>query len=306
MSYINGGRSANRGSCAGCCRLPYELSDKNLKNKYLLSTKDLNTLFNIDKLMNVDSLKIEGRMKSKEYVYIVTSLYRKAIDSYYDKGIIDITEKDVEKLKKVFNREFTKGFLFNEENNNIVNQIRPNHQGVEIGKVLDYKNNKAYIKLSDDLNINDGIRIMGTNDIGFIVTNMFINNERVKEAKKDNIVAIKTKEVLKDSIVVKTTDYKLINNINDLLKRDKKILIDMEVNAYIGKPLQIIFNDFKTKVIINGNNVLKAINAPLSDEDIKKSLCKLGDSIYELNNIKINKNDNIFMIKSKKSMIIFM
>ena len=299
MSYINGGRSANRGACAGCCRLPYDLiSDKKVnENKYLLSTKDLNALFNIDKLIdtNVDSLKIEGRMKSKEYVYIVTSLYRKAIDSYISKGIIDINEEDIKNLKKVFNREFTKGFLFNENNNDIVNQIRSNHQGIEIGKVIDYKNSKAYIKLNDDLSINDGIRIIGENDIGFIVTNMLVNNEKVKEAHKNDIVTIKTEQVFKNSTVLKTTDYKLINKINDLLKIDRKVLINIEVRAYIDKPLEISFSDNNFIVLIKGNDVVKSINAPIGFDDIKKSLGKLGESIYELNNITINKDDDIFI-----------
>ena len=87
MSALIGGRSGNRGTCAQICRQPYSLEiDGKLvsKNQYLLSTKDLNTLDNIGQLIDsgVDSLKIEGRMKRPEYVYLVTSIYRKAIDNY--------------------------------------------------------------------------------------------------------------------------------------------------------------------------------------------------------------------------------
>ena len=80
MSSLIGGRSGNRGSCAGTCRLPYDLVsiDENKQkilnqNKYLLSMKDLNTLENIGSLIEagVDSFKIEGRMKREEYIYLV-------------------------------------------------------------------------------------------------------------------------------------------------------------------------------------------------------------------------------------------
>ena len=145
MSSLIGGRSGNRGTCAQCCRMKYDLIKNSdvIDSGYLLSTKDLCALNNIDKLIDigVDSLKIEGRMKRKEYVYLAVSLYRKAIDSYCDTGKINITSKDIYDLKKIFNRKFTQGFLFNENNNNFINKERPNHQGVEIGKVISIKNN---------------------------------------------------------------------------------------------------------------------------------------------------------------------
>lgn len=76
MSSCIGGRSGNRGRCAGPCRLPYD------GDRYLLSMKDLNTLYSLPELYlaGVDSLKIEGRMKSPLYVAGVTSVYRKYLD----------------------------------------------------------------------------------------------------------------------------------------------------------------------------------------------------------------------------------
>ena len=115
MSSLIGNRSGNRGTCTQCCRKSYDLYDnsgnKLNQNKYLLSTKDLNTLNNIDKFIDsgIDSFKIEGRMKSKEYVYYVVSLYKKAIDSYYDNKHVSINEDEEKTLKTIFNRQFTKG-----------------------------------------------------------------------------------------------------------------------------------------------------------------------------------------------------
>lgn len=105
MSSLIGGRSGNRGTCAQCCRQRYDLIIDNQKvnnDEYLLSTKDLNTLEHIGELIDagVDSLKIEGRMKRPEYVYLVVSLYRRAIDNYLTKGKITIDNNDVIELKK--------------------------------------------------------------------------------------------------------------------------------------------------------------------------------------------------------------
>ncbi len=86
MSSIIGGRSGNRGRCAQPCRLPYSVGSEN--DIYPLSLKDYNGAYNLDKLLEigVDSLKIEGRMKSADYVYGVTKIYRKLIDEYYKTG----------------------------------------------------------------------------------------------------------------------------------------------------------------------------------------------------------------------------
>lgn len=127
MSSLIGNRSGNRGTCAQCCRKSYDLYDENNnklnKDKYLLSMKDLCTLDNIDKIISsgVDSLKIEGRAKRPAYVYLVVSIYRKVIDEYYKTGKLNIDDKYIIELKKMFNRCFTKGFVLNEENSNIVN-----------------------------------------------------------------------------------------------------------------------------------------------------------------------------------------
>ena len=161
FSSLNGGRSGNRGECTQCCRLPYALYENNKRidteGNYLLSTKELNTLDNLKEILDTDivSLKIEGRMKSPEYVGYVTRLYRKLIDNYYNKEEMIITDEERENLKLLFNREFTTGYLFN--NSNIMNIKTPNHLGIEIGKVIRVDKDKVHIKLTKTLNqaIND-------------------------------------------------------------------------------------------------------------------------------------------------------
>ena len=97
FSSLNGGRSGNRGECVQSCRMQYDLYENDKKidtqGNYLLSTKDLNTLNNLKDILDTDivSLKIEGRMKSPEYVGYVTKLYRNLIDNYYNHKKMIIT-----------------------------------------------------------------------------------------------------------------------------------------------------------------------------------------------------------------------
>lgn len=301
MSYLIGGRSGNRGACAGSCRLPYDVIRENKKlniGHYPLSMKDLNTLSNIDKLidLNIDSIKIEGRMKRPEYVYIVVALYRKVIDEYVKTGKINIKEEDIKELKKIFNREFTKGFIFNEENNLIVNEQKPNHQGIEIGKVIDYKNNYATIKLTDDLNINDGIRFIDEKDYGFIVTSMLKNNNKVSCAKAGDIIKIKSENKIKNrTIVVKTSDYNQLNEIKQKISVKRKVNIDCSVYAKIGEKISVTYNDNKNTVTVFGNIVEKSKNYPITKDKIKNQLEKLGDTVYQINKFSIESDENIFI-----------
>ena len=302
MSALIGNRSGNRGTCAQCCRQPYSLEIDNKivsNNEYLLSTKDLNTLENIGKLieLGIHSLKIEGRMKRPEYVYLVTSLYRKAIDNYVKYKETKITSDDIKDLKKLFNREFTKGFLYNEENDKYINTFRPNHLGIEIGTVLDINKGQAIIKLKEELNINDGIRIIGNKDIGSIVTIMYKNGNRVKSATKGDIVSIPFKEKInKESIVLKTTDYNQIKEIENKIKIDKKIKIDGKCILKVGESIKLIVSDSKNIVEKNSDYIIEeAKTTETTINRVKEQLNKLGDTIYEFDNIEIDSDFNIFV-----------
>ena len=292
MSSLIGGRSGNRGTCVQSCRQPYDLIVDNKKintDNYLLSTKDLCTLDNLKELIEsgVNSLKIEGRMKRCEYVYLVTKIYRKAIDSYYNTGKVDINESDIKELKKIFNRDFTKGFIFNEINDNFTNSYRPNHMGIDIGKVIDYKNGYVYIKLTDDLNNQDGIRFVD-NDIGLTVTNIKIKND---------VAVIKVKDKIRlGSRVVKTTDYKQLQMIDELINKGKKINIDITLIVNKEKPIILILDDGVNSVSMASEYIVQSsINNPTSKQRIIEQITKLGNTVYEANNIDSFIDDNIFI-----------
>ena len=304
MSSLIGNRSGNRGTCAGSCRQSYSIGDENnniiLNNKYPLSMKDLCSLENLKTLLDigVTSLKIEGRMKSSSYVYTVVKLYRLAIDSYYKNNNIYIDEKELYNLKKIFNREFTKGFLFDEENNKVINMKRPNHQGVEIGKVINYKNNVATIKLNDEININDGLRIVGKKDIGVNVNNFYINSKLVKTAKKGDIITIKVNDkVEKDDKVLLTLDSKLNEEINNIISSNqRKVLVKAKFIAKEDKQITFELTDFINKVVvISENKVTKALNKPITKEEIKEKLNKIKDTVYKYESLDIEIDDNIFI-----------
>ena len=295
MSKFIGGRSGNRGECAGACRLSYDVVDCNNnilnKNKYPISTKDLNTIYYIDKL-------IESGMKSKEYVYMVVKLYRDTIDNYYKTGKVIVNEEYLLKLKKIFNREYTKGFLFNINNNELINSYRPNHMGVNVGKVLNYKNGYATILLTDHVSIGSGLRVLSKNnkDVGILVNEFYKNNKLVKDAYKNDIISIKVHDkVFKNDIVVITNDKSISNSIEDFIKNNKrKVLISGKVSCKLGI-ITLEVSDGINKVVVSSNNVFKSINKSTTKEDISVKLNKLVNTVYKFNSLDINIDSNLFI-----------
>lgn len=154
MSSMIGGRSANRGMCAQACRLPYELQNRALQKSlpspgdHLLSPQDLCTVDRVDDLVaaGVASLKIEGRMKSPEYVFAVTSVYRKALDAALAKENAAITDADRDRLTDAFSRGFTTAYLDGKRGNDIMSYQRPNNRGLFLGRVDEVRDGAAYLK----------------------------------------------------------------------------------------------------------------------------------------------------------------
>lgn len=109
MSFVLGGRSANRGRCAQPCRLPFDMPLT--KNQYPLSLKDMCLAGNITDIirLGVSSLKIEGRQKSADYVYGVTRIYRRLLDEKRNAA-----DGEIKELSRLFSRDgFTKGYFEN-------------------------------------------------------------------------------------------------------------------------------------------------------------------------------------------------
>lgn len=306
MSSLIGGRSGNRGSCAGSCRQKYDLVVKEdgvykkvNEDAYLLSTKDLNTLEYLGELIEagVESFKIEGRMKRPEYVYLVVRLYRKAIDQYCKEKRIEITKEDILELKKIFNREFTKGFLFHEEEQNLMNQKRPNHMGIPIGKVVSYQKGMVTIKLWEKLQNGDGIRIIGKKDSGTTVTKIIKNKVQQMKVLKGVIELPYKETVSKGDIVVKTTDKEQLDTIEQALKEKKrKVAITLSLILKIGHFPLLTLEDGKNKVVVTGfHKVEKALKTETSKQRIQEQICRFGDSVYRVENKTLEIDESIFI-----------
>ena len=297
FSSLNGGRSGNRGRCVGSCRLPYEIyqNNKKLNIKYPLSTKDLCTVNNIKEILdlNISSLKIEGRMKSPEYVGYVTKVYRRLIDEYYENKNPKIKENELINLYKLYNRTFTNGYLFND---NIYNTKSSNHLGYNLGQIIKINSKKIYIKLTDNLYMEDALRFNKSNK-GMIVNKIY--NEKgllVNHVNKGDIAIVDNKVNLKikDS-VNKTIDKKLLKEIQNV--KEKKIPISFSVYAKINKPLSITINDGNNKITKTSIILQKANNLPTKEEEIKEKLSKLGNTPFKIKKIDIKKDDVFIPLK---------
>lgn len=305
LSALVGKRSGNRGTCAQICRKKYDFydDDKNKlnTNNYLLSTKDLCTLKYIDKLIEigVDSLKIEGRMKRSPYVYLVTKTYRKVIDNYYNTGKLKIDENDIIELKKMFNRNFTKGFMLNEDNNNFTYDKRPNNIGIEVGQVISKVKNDLKIKLTYDVSVHDGLRILDDKeDKGLVINKMFINNKSVLEAKKGDVITLKyDKYVEKNSKVLLTSSKKQLDSISEAIKNQERfVYIDLNFTAKENENLKLTITDgLNTVTEVLDKTPMRAINKETSHDVVKKQLSKLGNTVYKARSITLNLDDNLFI-----------
>lgn len=295
LSSIIGKRSGNRGRCAQPCRLEYSLvssDDNDLSKKakrYYLSPRDLCEIENIDMLKKagVKSIKIEGRMKKPEYVGLITNRYRKALDNNLDDDIINKYKKD---LAVMFNRSFTKGYLFNESNKHFTNVSTSNHIGIKVGVVTKYANNYAYIKLSENIKANDGLRILSKDNDAIIVNEMFVNGIKGNIAKVGDLIQIKThKPVDVGSIVLKTSDALLEEEArNNCFKK-----ISITGKLYLNDGVCFEVNDGKNKVIAKSDYPYEEAKSADIKFRQKEQLAKTNDSIYEFKDIQII--DTVFL-----------
>lgn len=290
MSSIIGKRSGNRGKCAQPCRLLYSL--ENEKPSYLLSPKDLMTLDNLEQLLNlnIDSLKIEGRMKRPEYVALITEIYSKAIQSYYNKTSIN-KETMIKEMKEMFNREFTKGYMFHEDNQSFTNTKYSNHIGIKVGEILKTDRNYIIFKTLEPLENNDSIRIVGKVSDAVTISEMYVNGCLMKKVKANETVKIRChKELLKGSFIFKTTTNSLMERLSNY--EEKKLHINGKAYVLNNKlHLQI---DYKGTIIDEESSidVEKAVNN--NTNRIIEQLKKTNNTPYIFDNIEYDAS-NIFL-----------
>jgi len=224
MSHEIFGKSANRGECLQPCRREYQVIDNDEKfslelgSDYVLSPKDLCTIEIIDKLIEagIDSFKIEGRKRSPEYIAKVVSVYRKAIDLYFEDSLTpEIKSGFTKELKKVYNRGFSSGFYIGQPGSDSFTKIYGSlaaTKKVYVGRVINYykKNRIVFIKAeAESLNTGDNIYIIGstTGVIELQLTKIMKDEVELKHAEKGNEITFECDEL------VRTNDriYKIID-----------------------------------------------------------------------------------------------
>lgn len=283
MSGLIGYRSGNRGRCVGSCRKLYELIDRtanaSLGRSYILSTKDLNTIDYIDDLKEIDSLKIEGRMKEPAYVANVVSKYRLALDG-------KASDEDKENLNKTFNRTYTRGYMFHEDAKDITNIQKPNNFGYEIGRITKYFRGMYEITLSHVLNQNDIIRIdHKKEDVNLSVVRLYDRSGKLIN-KAEKVCYIKVKEKLSvGDTVYKTKDYLYYKELeNSSGKEYRRFNLNLKVYAYPGSKLVIDAEGLGFQYLYESSETLsEAINNPTTKEQVLKQFSRLNDTIFVLN-----------------------
>ncbi|MCT4508812.1 MAG: DUF3656 domain-containing protein [Tepidibacter sp.] len=304
MSSMIGGRSGNRGRCAQPCRKVYDLIDKSnnssvkLEDKYLLSPRDLNTIEELDKIIDtgVLSLKIEGRMKRAEYVATVVGAYREVVDYYMNNKELKVKKETLDDLYSIFNRRFTKGYILEKSGKEIMNPEKPNNTGLYIGKVVDVdkRRNKITLKLENTLKKGDGLSVGGGN-VGRILK----NNNIFTEAHAGDTIQLDFNIPIKiGQEVYKTLDSELLDRARRTYENEvevKKIPIKGKTILKLDEyPTLLIKDKDDNKVkVVGSKKVEKAIKVALSDEKIETQLSKLGNTAYELESVLIDKDENI-------------
>ncbi|SDK75229.1 DUF3656 domain-containing U32 family peptidase [Natronincola ferrireducens] len=309
MSSFIGGRSGNRGRCAQPCRKPYEILSLDKNNSrgsalYYLSMRDLNTLGKVGEIIEsgVTSFKIEGRMKKPQYVVSIVNAYRRAIDAYllYKEKLKD---KEIEKqITQVFNRKFTEGYILNPFKKEKLNIDKPNNRGLFLGKVEEYDSRKMRmrLKLAEDIRQGDGIEIWGDirDRTGGIINKLFLYNKLTHEAKAGEVVEIQLEgNIKKGDEVYKTLDLQLMKTLEKSYNKNvenRKVKLYGQVKLYYGMPLKLYIWDEE------GNNIYKESLEPvekaqkvaLTKEKIRESLGKLGNTPFELMDMKVDLEDN--------------
>ena len=300
MSSVLGNRSGNRGKCAQNCRLNYELLQENqlVSSGHLLSTKDICTLPLLPELLKtgVASLKVEGRMKSPEYVAGVTGIYRKYLDMYYSGAPYDVDPHDILILQQLFNRgAFSEGYLKTHSGMAMMCPTHPKHWGVAAGKVLSYDRKKqtAVLRFDKAMVPGDGIEIRTDEEDG---VGTYLN--KPSAAGQRAFVSIRG-EVRENQAVYQTYDKRLMDELKlryELVSR--KVPMDAAVSIHAGKPAELTVTALGESVTVQGEVPTAAQSQPLTVDNVSAQISKLGNTIYKCEKICVDLDDGLYLNKS--------
>ena len=289
ISSFIGGRSGNRGLCAYSCRKKFQDEEGNKAyflspNDQLLQTEEINKL----KEIGIDAIKVEGRKKSNEYVYETVS--------YYD-NILKGKPRPTESYK-LFNRGYSKGYFYLD--NKLMNFKYSSNFGYFLGARIENSNN---FKIDDELILGDGVQFVDEDFekiSGEYVSRITIRGKKVQKAERNDIVSIgKLPEGTK--YIYKNYSKEINDRIIHNLKVSKRFSsVDAELYAEKGKEMVLKFslNNLKGERIsatIKGNTITEDARKEITKEQIAEKLGELGETTFELGNVKIDYDGTSFI-----------
>jgi putative protease len=304
MSIAGGERSANRGSCAQNCRLPYNLIDGNgttlLTESHLLSIKDLDLSDQLPALIEagITSFKIEGRLKDIVYVKNNTSFLRKKLDAFlennehFQKASSGRTFYNFEpEMDRSFNRGYTDYFV-NQRKEKIGNWESPKSQGQYIGAVTEIKANGYVIENHDKLNNGDGL--------------FFINEEGIADGVQINIIVNDIvvpntfKNIAVGTVIYRNSDAEFNRIVEKENAAVRKIGVSLRFSeTENGFELTVVDEDGHKSVATLETEKETAKSTDSVIPNITKNLAKTGNTPFIVDDIQVEFSNNWFLPISK-------
>ncbi len=313
-----GGRSANRGQCAQACRLNYDLicdgKDRDLGDiRYLLSPQDLAGYAHIPQLIDagVCSLKIEGRLKTPEYVANIVGHYRNAIDAATTGSELRWSDQAKREMEMSFSRGFTPGWLEGCDHKRLVPGLTSAKQGVRVGRVIALRAERLLVDLETPLIKGDGVvlqgdRIDGT-EVGGRIFQVFVSGLPT-DLPSVGRVELSFQNGLFKNVLVKPGQAIWQTDSPQLSKRlrasfsteqfHRKIPIDLSLRIGVGVPIEVEINwsgssGLKHSLRVSVEHVPEeARKHVISEENLRQQLSRLGNTPYELSSLNASLTGN--------------
>lgn len=294
FSSLVGGRSGNRGLCAQPCRLPYALRDAAGKpvaaapGEHLLSTRDLCAVELLPQMIaaGISSFKLEGRMKRPEYVATVVRVYRRALDrALADPQRYCVREEERRALLQAFNRDFTTGYLEENQGRLFMSYQRPNNRGTFLGRVVGRAGERALVRLEQPLRRGDGVEVWVSRGgrAGQEVAELFLGGRPVEEVPAGAVAALPLPPgAAEGDRVFKTFDVVLAQAAREA--EMDRVPVRAVVRAAPGEPLSVELLDPWGRRGVGRTSFLaeRARRHPLTEEVLREQLGRLGDTPFAL------------------------
>ncbi|HTU23874.1 MAG TPA: DUF3656 domain-containing protein [Pirellulales bacterium] len=299
-----GGRSANRGQCAQACRLPYDLvcdgRDVDLgAQRYLLSPQDLAAYALVPDLIaaGVTCLKIEGRLKTPEYVANITRHYRRAIDTAMAGCPIVFSPRAVEEMELSFSRGFSPGWLGGCDHKMLVPGLSSAKHGVLVGRVLRASGERIEVELTGSLAPGDGVVFEGDRsrgeEQGGRVFEIFRRGARQTERTEGGIAtlgfgrgAIDTGRLSAGQKLWKTDEPGLTKQLRSSFAGDRPrrtLPVQISVRAAVGERLQVVATAGAARFALESPDLLAAAEKhALTADLLREQFGRLGGTGYQL------------------------